>query len=119
MFKYGVISGPYFAVFRLNTEIYFVNIRIKSEYKKIRTRNNFVFGHLLRSNRFGFCIIGSTQTISFVNNSSAGAQQERAGIPSCELVTVTQYVKEGRKDAETLGLPEFIFHHLFSSVCSW
>ena len=31
-------SGPYFPVFRLNTEIYGVNFRIKSEYRKIRTR---------------------------------------------------------------------------------
>ena len=26
--KYGVFSGPYFPVFGLNTEIYFVNLRI-------------------------------------------------------------------------------------------
>ena len=32
MFKYGVIPGPYFPVFGLNTEIYGVNIRIQSEY---------------------------------------------------------------------------------------
>ena len=47
--KYGVISGPYFPVFGLNLEIYFVNIRIQSEYRKIRTRNNSVFGHFSRS----------------------------------------------------------------------
>ena len=45
MSKYGVISGLYFPVFRLNTEIYFVNLSIQSEYRKIRTRNNYVFGH--------------------------------------------------------------------------
>ena len=38
MSKYGVFSGPYFPVFRLNTEIYFVNLRIQSKYGKIRTR---------------------------------------------------------------------------------
>ena len=32
------VSGPYFHVFGLNTEIYFVNIRIQSKYVKIRTR---------------------------------------------------------------------------------
>ena len=47
--KYGVISGPYFPVFGLNTEIYFVNLRIQFEYRKIRTRNNSVFGHFSRS----------------------------------------------------------------------
>ena len=35
--KYEVISGPYFPVF------------IQSEYRKIRTRNNSVFGHISRS----------------------------------------------------------------------
>ena len=33
--KYGDFSGPYFSVFRLNTEIYSVNLRIQSEYRKI------------------------------------------------------------------------------------
>ena len=36
--KYGVFSGPYFPVFGRNTEIYRVNLRIQSEYRKIRTR---------------------------------------------------------------------------------
>ena len=40
MSKYGVFSGTYFPVFGLNTEIYGVNIRIKYEYRKIRTRKN-------------------------------------------------------------------------------
>ena len=48
--KYTVISGPYFPVFGLNTEIYGVNIRIQSKYRKIRTiNNNFVFGPFSRS----------------------------------------------------------------------
>ena len=49
MSKYGVISGPYYPVFGLNTEIYEVNLRIPSEYRRIRTRNNSVFGYLSRS----------------------------------------------------------------------
>ena len=47
--KYGVISDPYFHVFGLHTEIYEVNLHIESEYRKIRTRNNSVFGHFSRS----------------------------------------------------------------------
>ena len=47
--KYVVISGLYFPVFGLNTEIHRVNLRIQSEYREIRTRNNYVFGHFLRS----------------------------------------------------------------------
>ena len=41
--------GPYFPVFGLNTEIYGVNLRIQSKYRKIRTRNNSVFGLFSRS----------------------------------------------------------------------
>ena len=39
----------YLPVFGLNTEIYRVNFQIQSEYRKIRTRKNSVFGHFLRS----------------------------------------------------------------------
>ena len=41
--------GPYFSVLGLNVKIYGVNLRIQSEYRKIRTRNNSVFGHFPRS----------------------------------------------------------------------
>ena len=44
--KYGIISGPYFPVFGLNMEIYIVN---QSEYRKIRTRNDSIFGNFSRS----------------------------------------------------------------------
>ena len=43
--KYGVFSGAYFPVFGLNTKVFSVHLRIQSEYRKIRTRNNSVFGH--------------------------------------------------------------------------
>ena len=49
VFKYGVISGPYFPLFGLN-------LRIQSEYRKIRTRNNSVFGHFS-------CIASSNETL--------------------------------------------------------
>ena len=41
--KYGVFSGPYFPVFGLNTEIYSINLRTQSKYRKIRSRKNSVF----------------------------------------------------------------------------
>ena len=47
--KYGVCCGPHFPVFELNTEIYGVNIHIQSKYRKIRTRNNSIFGHFSSS----------------------------------------------------------------------
>ena len=42
-------SGHYFPIFGLNTEIYGVNLRVQSEYGKIRTRKNSIFGHFSRS----------------------------------------------------------------------
>ena len=47
--KYGAFSGPYFPVFGLNAEIYFVNLRIQSDCGKITTRRNSVFGHFSHS----------------------------------------------------------------------
>ena len=47
--KYGVFSGPYFPAFRLNTEIYGIDLRIRSAYRKIRTRKMSVFGLYSRS----------------------------------------------------------------------
>ena len=49
MSQYGVISDPYFPVFGLNTKIFSANLRIQSEYRKIRTRKNSVFGLFSRS----------------------------------------------------------------------
>ena len=43
MSQYGVISDPHFPVFGLNTKIYSANLRIQSEYRKMRTRKNSVF----------------------------------------------------------------------------
>ena len=40
MSKYEVFSGPYFPLFRLNTEIYRVKLRIQSKYGKIQARKN-------------------------------------------------------------------------------
>ena len=50
--KYGVISGSYFPIFGLNTKIYSVNLTIQSKYRKIRTRNNSIYGHFSRSEVF-------------------------------------------------------------------
>ena len=40
-----------FSCIRSTIEIYGVNIHIQSEYRKIRTRNNYVFGHFSRGER--------------------------------------------------------------------
>ena len=49
--KYGVVSGLYFLAFGLNTERYSVSLRIQSECRKIRTRNNSPFGQFSRNVR--------------------------------------------------------------------
>ena len=49
------ISGLYFPVFRLNTEICVANIRLQSEYRKIRTRKNSLFGQFSCSDLY-ICI---------------------------------------------------------------
>ena len=48
-FRYGVLSCPYFRAFGMNTERYFVSLRIQSECGKIQTRKNFVFGRFSHS----------------------------------------------------------------------
>ena len=45
-------SGPCFLVFVLNTEMYYINHHIQSEYGKIHTRKNFKLGHFSRSELF-------------------------------------------------------------------
>ena len=45
--KHWVFSGPYFPVFGLNAAG--LNLRIQFKYRKIRTRENSVFGHFSRS----------------------------------------------------------------------
>ena len=47
--KYGAFSSPCFPAFGLNRERYSVSLRIQSEWGKIRTRTNSVFGHSSRS----------------------------------------------------------------------
>ena len=46
--KYKNFSGTYFPIFGLNTEICGVNIRIMSEYGKIRNRKNSISGYFSR-----------------------------------------------------------------------
>ena len=45
---YRDFSGPYFPLFRLNTERYGVSLQIQSECRKIRTRSS-VLGHFSHS----------------------------------------------------------------------
>ena len=60
MSKYGVISGLYFPIFGLNTEIYSVNLRIESKYREMRTRKNSAFGQFSRSGIFKKSLKSST-----------------------------------------------------------
>ena len=55
--KCGVFCGSYFPMFGLYMEIYSINLRIQSEYRKIWTRKNPVFGHFSRSDCFSLSVI--------------------------------------------------------------
>ena len=68
VFKYGVFPGPYFPVLGLNTEIYSVNLGIQSEYRKIGTRKNSVFGHFSRSEKLKKWMHLSIQHMSFLHD---------------------------------------------------
>ena len=60
-------SGPYFPVFGLNMEIYFVNFRIQSKYGKIRTTKFLYFGQFLGSkNNIGHQMWKMTHSEKFV-----------------------------------------------------
>ena len=65
MSKYGVFSGPYFPVFGLNTEIYFVNLQIRSECRKRGTRKKPVFGHFWHTS-----VLHVLQLLKCINPSS-------------------------------------------------
>ena len=52
--KYRDFSGSHFPVFWPNTEIYGVN---QSEYRKIQTRKNSVFGHSSHSESFCYLVL--------------------------------------------------------------
>ena len=69
--KYGVISIRIF-LFGLNTDIYGVNLRIKSKYRKIRTKNNYVFGHFSRSGDFNEYKKCFKSLAIFLNSSISG-----------------------------------------------
>ena len=77
MSKYGVISGPYVPVFGLHTEIYSVNLCFQSKYRKIRTRNNSVLGHFVRS-AFGACC-------SLININEDRSSTVKGPVPANEL----------------------------------
>ena len=72
--KYGVIPGPYFPVFGVNTGIYSVNLRIQSEYKKMRTRNNSVFELFSRSTLAALFFAEKQRSLPFI------ARSERTSI---------------------------------------
>ena len=60
--RYMQVFGPCFPIFGLNNEIYNVNLRFQSEYRKIHTRKNFGFGNFLCSD----CKSGCNWTNVFV-----------------------------------------------------
>ena len=72
-----VISGPYFPVFGLNTEIYSVDLRIQFEYKNIRTRNNSLFGHFSCSGGDSEWSSWKIEILTICNNANRKSKQRQ------------------------------------------
>ena len=66
-----------FSLFGLNTEIYSVNLRIKSEYGKIRTRKNSGFGRFSRSERSVRCIENSSLFLCKISKRKSGEKHKK------------------------------------------
>ena len=81
--EYGVYSGPYYPVFGLNTKIYSLNLRIQSEYRKIQTRKNSVFGHFSRSDYHVICFLEILRMESQFSTSLPDSHSRKA---ICELI---------------------------------
>ena len=96
--KYGDISDPYFPVFGMNTEIYSVNLRIQCKYRKIRTRNNSIFGHFSYERFISAQEIGVEQS-TWIKNIGVviKADLHPALVPPCSICTA-QKIKFSIKD---------------------
>ena len=60
----GFSSGLDFPVFELNKEAYAVNLRIQSEYGKIWTRKNSVFGNFSRNEFYAYLSYAQNRKIA-------------------------------------------------------
>ena len=77
MSKYGVVSGPYFPTFGLNTDQKIsLSLRIQSDYERIWTRNNSVFGRFSRS-------VFVENTVSDVLNNFSATLSKRDSFIRC------------------------------------
>ena len=63
--KYEVFSGLYFSAFARNSERYFISLCIHTEYGKIRTRKNSVFGHFSRSESYNLRVLSQGYSHKF------------------------------------------------------
>ena len=94
MSSYGVISGPYFPAFGLNTEIYFVSLRIKSEYLLRDIFSNISLSYISFENTQSGC----GQYIQSKNTSQANVftqtckSVDRLKIDGCVLVFDIEFV---------------------------
>ena len=100
MSKYGLFSGPYFRVFGLNTKIYRVNLRIQSEYRKIRIRKNSVFGHFSGSGNnsnqilFSYCFY-STYCNNVIKKREKKKWIQKQGKRDCAITNFASAVIKG------------------------
>ena len=76
---------PYFPVFGLNTEIYSINPCIHSKYRKIRTRNNSVFGHFSCSESYNFSFFSAQGFIKLLVEIGILGGIQDTNFSSCQI----------------------------------
>ena len=119
MSKCGDLPGLYFPLFGMNTDIYSVNFRIQSEYRKIWTRKNSVFGHFSCSDIctwWGFswikfhpdflCFLTENQFKSVIIKSPTYFKPDKVKI---RLVMYLLIEKQGLKYSSASKLPKICY----------
>ena len=104
----GFFSGPFFLAYGLNTERYgAISLRIQSEYGKIRTRKNSVFGHFSHSE----CANREAVSVKLFMVSSLS-------FPSCLYVSNLLVIKSTTSLSSYRWLPPLICFSFSSLVSS-
>ena len=111
LFNHGLLSGPHFPVFGLNTEINYVNLRIQFKYGKIRTKKSSAVGHFSRDvfnqficTKFSALINLENRTISCYAHTVQSYEKGFKLYESSRYILCQRFIK--------LGLIYEIKHHI-------
>ena len=92
MHKFGVLSSSYFPIFKLNMQIYFVNLHIEFKFEKIRTRKKSKFEHFSSCIYLNdlFYLAEKTNACNFANDTIT-AQKMKFSITDFLMVASTSH----------------------------